>query len=161
MNLWKKIKIKGRLTYLESSLSNPFQLSQSIHFQIQITSILLLFVILQRIVLHPILLSIHIHPMYSSLNIQIIKLLFDYSLNVCLSLFFIIIALLYNIKHEFNEDDKKEVHLDEASNQWKWNGCLDTISEINSYQAYCPLNYETIVFISSILAQECCKVINF
>ena len=55
------------------------------------------------------------------------------------------------INHEFNEDDKKEVHLDETSNQWKWNGCLDTISEINSYQTYCPLNYETIVFISSKL----------
>ena len=78
-----------------------------------------------------------------------------------MSLFFLLIALLFNINYEFNEDDKKEVHLDETSNQWKWNGCLDTISEINSYDTCYSLNYETIVFISSILAQECCKVMIF
>lgn len=89
---------------------------------------------------------------------QIIIRLFSKCMIIC---FLLKIALLFNINHEFNEDDKKEVHLDETSNQWKWNGCLDTISEINSYHTCYSLNYETIVFISSILAQECCKVMIF
>lgn len=56
-----------------------------------------------------------------------------------------------------HRDEQEEVEYDEQSECWKWKGCCTCIPPLQLSQSF-SMQYTTVSLVSSILAQECCKV---